>query len=561
MKYSWILQKKTEDGLIDQLLANRGIEGDEKEAFLNPDWDRDIHDPFLFTHMQSAVDKTFKAIEEGQKIVVHGDYDADGICGASIINDVLQTLSTAMSKELNIEAFLPHRERDGYGVAMHTIERLGNEDVNLLITVDCGIANAKELDAAYDAGMNVIICDHHQLAEELPKYASIIHPLAPGESYPNKKLAGSGVAFKYACALLSEARKRGLDVPKGHEKWLLDLVAIATVTDVVPLKGENRVLEKFGLLVLNKTKRPGLRRLIENSKLEFGKINTTDIGYRIGPRINASGRIREAKIAFDAINAKGDEEASRYALELEMINQERQRLSDAAYKEARLQIDLDRHVHVIWNQAWAPGIVGLVAGKITHETNTSTFALTVSGTQYIGSGRSARGLHLVEAMRSCGDIFVKAGGHPEACGLTFESLEMVEVFKDKVNEFAKEKLALAEEQQELIIDAELQFDEVDWFLYEQINKFAPFGKGNDEPILMIKDLQIVSVKVIGKTNNHLKLRVGSESRSIDCIGFGFGNLGALIKIGSKIDLAFKVGVNEWNGQRSLQLMIEDIVIK
>ncbi|MBT3230447.1 single-stranded-DNA-specific exonuclease RecJ [Candidatus Uhrbacteria bacterium] len=561
MKYTWKLQEKAGDSLIDQLLFNRDIDDEHKEAFLNPDWDRDIHDPFLFTKMQQAVERAFTAIEKGQKIVIHGDYDADGICGSSIIFDVLQVLSVAMGAVLNVEAFLPHRERDGYGVAMHTIERLDEQDVELLITVDCGIANAKELNRADEAGIDVIICDHHQLASEIPEKALIIHPLAPGETYPNKKLAGSGVAFKFACALLVEARKRGLAVPQGHEKWLLDLVAIATVTDVVPLTGENRVLEKFGLVVLNKTRRPGLLKIIENAKLELGSINTTDIGYRIGPRINASGRIREAKIAFDAINAMDANEATKFALELEMINRERQRLSDAAYKEARVLIDLDRHVHVIWDQTWAPGIVGLVAGKIAHETNTSTFALTISGDQYVGSGRSARGLHLVEAMHSCGDIFVKAGGHPEACGLTFESLEMVELFKIKVNEFAKDRLALAEEMQELLIDSEVSFEDIDWALHEQVEKFAPFGKGNSEPIFSLMNVRVASVKVIGQTGKHLKLRVGSEARSIDCIGFGFGDLGTSLKIGSNIDLAFKIGVNEWNGQRNLQLIIEDIVIK
>jgi len=561
MKYTWKLQKKTGDCLVDQLLNNRGIDENSREVFLHPDWDRDIHDPFLFTQMQKAVDRTFTAIEMGQRIVVHGDYDADGICGSTIIADTLQALSDAMEPDLKLEAFLPHRERDGYGVAMHTIERFGNDDVKLLITVDCGIANHVELDAAHEAGMDVIICDHHQLGDELPKHAMIIHPLAPGEIYPNKTLAGSGVAFKFACALLHEARKRKLNIPNGYEKWLLDLVAIATVTDVVLLTGENRVLEKFGLIVLNKTKRPGLRRIIENAKLEFGKINTTDIGYRIGPRINASGRIREAKIAFEALNSKDDDQAAAFALELEMINRERQRLSEAAYKEARLQIDLKDHVHVIWNEAWAPGIVGLVAGKITHETNTSTFALTTSGDLYLGSGRSARGLHLVEAMKACGDIFVKAGGHPEACGLTFDGIKNLELFKNLVNEFAKDRLALADEMQELMIDVQVEFDEIDWSLNEELEKFAPFGKGNPQPILMIKDVTVVSAKVIGATKKHLKLGIGSEQRSLDCIGFGFGHLGTSIKIGSKIDLAFKLGVNEWNGNRNLQLIIEDIVIK
>lgn len=558
MKYKWKLRESTGESVVDRLLAARKIGKDEQEAFFEPDWDRDVFDPFLFTHMSAAVDRTLRAIEQEELIVIHGDYDADGICGATIITEALTILADAIGKPLHLSVFLPHRELDGYGVAGHTIERLTNEGTQLLITVDCGIANVDELESAKRNGMDVIICDHHQLAERVPQDALIIHPLAPGEQYPNKQLAGSGVAFKFACGLLTHARNRGYQIGSGQEKWMLDLVAIATVTDVVSLTGENRVLEKFGLIVLNKTRRPGLRYIIQNAGLEFGQMNTVDIGYRIGPRLNAAGRIREAEIAFRTLNAHDDQEARHFALELEMINRERQRLSDAAYEEARGQIDASKHVHVIWSQTWTPGIVGLVAGKIAFETNTSTFALTLSGNQYLGSGRSARGLHLVEAMRACGDIFVKAGGHPEACGLTLASVTDVRMFEQRVNAFAKERLSLADAQQELLIDAEVRFEEIGWLLFEQVQAFAPFGKDNEEPIFLLRGANIVSVKVIGSTGKHLKLRIGSELQSIDCIGFGFGYLGSSMKIGSKLDIVFKLGVNEWNGERTLQLTLDDV---
>ncbi|EKD46966.1 MAG: Single-stranded-DNA-specific exonuclease RecJ [uncultured bacterium] len=563
MKYNWNIQLKKGDDLIGQLLANRSIGEHEQEAFFHPKWDDDIHDPFLFKQMQSAVDRTMLALQQSETIVVHGDYDADGICGSTLIMDVLEYLAKVMSVELNASAFLPHRERDGYGVALHTVDSFIKDNIDLLITVDCGIANSLELDHAHDFAIDVIICDHHQLAPDLPSHAIIIHPLAPGEIYPNKKLCGTGVAFKFACALLINARRLGIDVQDGYEKWLLDLVAIATVTDVVPLLGENRVLETFGLKVLNRTRRPGLLNIIQNSNVKIGKIGTEDIGFRIGPRLNAAGRLREAQTAFNALNAKDLEAASAYSTELEMLNRERQRLSNTAYEEARLQlVDIpNAFVHVVYSEAWTPGIVGLVAGKIAYEFNAATFALTKSGDQYLGSGRSARGLHLVEAMRSCGDIFIKAGGHPEACGLTLESMEMVNLFREKVNEYAKKLLGATDSAQELNIEAELMIEQVNFALYDIVQKFEPFGTGNPTPIFCVKDVVVSSVAALGNEGKHLKLKLESRSDDVECIGFGFGKLASQIKIGSKIDLAFKLRINEWQNQRRLQAEIVDVVIK
>lgn len=563
MKYIWKIQPKVGNSLQDQLFVNRSIAESEQEVFLHPKWEDDLLDPFLFNHMQSAVERTMLALESGQSIVVHGDYDADGICGSTLIMNALEYIAEVLGVEMNARAFLPHRERDGYGVALHTVDRFIEEKINLLITVDCGIANAKELDHAHGSGVDVIICDHHQLAVELPAYAIIIHPLVPGEIYPNKKLCGTGVAFKFACALLEHARKLGLDVQDGYEKWFLDLVAIATVTDVVPLLGENRVLETFGLKVLNRTRRPGLLNIIQNANVKIGKIGTEDIGFRIGPRLNAAGRLREAQTAFNALNAKTAEQASLYASELEMLNRERQRLSNAAYEEARLQVidSADSSVHVVYSEAWMPGIVGLVAGKIAYEFNVATFALTKSGDQFLGSGRSARGLHLVEAMRACGDIFIKAGGHPEACGLTLESLEKVDLFREKVNEYAYQILGDIDSAQELDIEAELEIEQINFELYNTVNQFEPFGTGNPTPIFCVKDAVVSSVTALGNEGKHLKLKLESKADDVECIGFGFGKLASQIKIGSKIDFAFKLRINEWQGQNRLQAEIVDVVIK
>jgi single-stranded-DNA-specific exonuclease len=563
MKSVWKIREKVSSDIVEQLLSNRGISKEQAKDFLSPDYDRDTHDPFLFLRMNDAVEKVFSALENEKKIIIHGDYDADGICGSMLLVDTLRHLSGSMDVKLNIEVFLPHREHDGYGVAKHNIDKFIESGASLLITVDCGIANSKELDYACESGLDVIVCDHHQLGVELPKNAIIIHPLAPGEIYPNKKLCGTGVAFKLACALLRCAQKRAIQVSAGFEKWLLDLVAIATITDVVPLLGENRALEKYGLMVLNKTRRPGLLKIIQNSNLELGRIKTDDIGFRIGPRLNAAGRLKNASTAFNALNAIDNDSAVLYSTELEVLNRERQRLSDIAFSEAMEQIKQfsEQFVYIVWSENWVPGILGLIAGKIANELKSSVFALSKSGDQFLGSGRTANGLHLVEAMRYCGDIFVKAGGHPEACGLTLGSFEMIEIFREKVNLYAKEKFVLSQGKSEVIIDAVLDISDIDFGLYLKVIQFEPFGTGNAVPLFAIKNARVASVGAVGSECKHLRMILEDGSNHIECVGFGFGKLAQDIKIGSLVDVAFKLRMNEWNGSRKLQAEVVEVIIK
>lgn len=566
MANKWQINKQNSTDLVEQLVHNRGItEPTEREKFLNPDWERDTHDPASFQQMEGAVNRVFDALQNVNKIIVHGDYDADGVCGTTVIFSTLELIhekTPNMPDRLELEAFLPDREKDGYGVALHTVERFGQEQVNLLITVDCGIANALELGRAAELGIDTIICDHHQLAPELPESAYIIHPLAPGEAYPNKTLCGTGVAYKFATMLIREARRRGADIPDGYEKWLLDLVAIATVTDIMPLLGENRVLEKFGLQVLNKTRRPGLRKIIELSRSEFGSLDTEAIGFQIGPRLNAAGRIKSAEVAFKALSAKTSQEAERFANELEMLNRERQRISGNAYDEARQMVEQETatvHAHVVWSETWSPGIIGLVAGKLVTEFGLPAFVLTRVGEQYVGSGRSIGGMHLVEAMRSCGDIFVKSGGHPQACGMTLASLEKVVAFKQGVQKFAADYFTSTDSKQIIEIEAELPLDQINWDLYERLNQFQPFGQGNPKPRFIARNLQVISAEPIGKTGQHLRLTINPPQGHVwKMVGF---NLGAWIKklfMGQLVDVVYELGVNTWNGNTELQCQIVDL---
>lgn len=558
----WEIKPRTEESVLRQILVNRNIPEDTFESFLAPDWERDTLSPNQFGNMSKAVERVFQALTAGDEIVIHGDYDADGVCGSTVLFTTLRDIAERLKLPFNVDVFLPDREKDGYGVAMHTIERLGTEGVKLLITVDCGIANGLELARAHELGIDVVICDHHQLGEHYPDKAIVLHPLAPGEAYANKTLCGTGVAFKLASGLLEEARQRQADFPVGYEKWLLDLVAIATVTDVMPLLGENRALETYGLKVLQRSRRPGLKAILNSAGSELANADTQTIGFRIGPRLNAAGRLASAKLAFDTLAAKTDDEARLAALELERLNKERQQVFAAAYEEAKLMADDlkdEATVLVVAGDTWLPGIVGLIAGRLVSEYGLPAFAFAKVGEHYVGSGRSLGGLHLVKAMESCGDMFVKRGGHPQACGLTVASLERVSEFREKVNSFARGHFGDAGVHDTLTIDAELPVSDITWDLYTDFQKCAPFGEGNRPPVFAAKDVRVIGANTMGSTGAHLRLTVvPPEGGMHKFVGFGFGHLATKMKLGSPIDIAYEVEVNEWNGKKDLQMRIVDI---
>lgn len=552
-----------QDDLLAQLLVNRGIDPGQKEAFLAPSWEEGTHSPFAFTRMQEAVDTMMDALESGVPIVIHGDYDADGVSGTTLLFGAVQEIAEKLGWKAKISTFLPDREKDGYGVAMHTIERMAGEGVELLVTVDCGIANGLELGRAHELGMQVIVCDHHQLGQHFPEHAIVLHPLAPGEAYPNKTLCGTGVAFKFASALIIEAQKRGASFPQGYEKWFLDLVAIATVTDVMPLTGENRVLEYYGLRVLQKTRRPGLRALVEMSGTEFADIDTTAIGFRIGPRLNAAGRMASASAAFETLAATTPEEAADKASVLERLNRDRQGVFQEMYKEAVAQVEasyMNDQLLVVYAAHWMPGIVGLIAGRLQNDFGKPAFALTNVGDHVVGSGRSLGGLHLVELMNACGEeLYIKRGGHPQACGLSLHGPEMIELFRERGNTFARSYYGVDGPRDVLNIDAVYAPSEVSWDLHALLMQCAPFGEGNRPPVFAVRDMVIDETVRMGATGAHLRfLTHEPNGKKITFVGFGFGHLATTLRTGDRIDIAYEIEVNTWNGKRSLQYRVVDV---
>jgi len=552
------------DPAILQLLCNRGLQTQKEiDVFLGPDWDRDVYSHDLFTNMVAAVTRVFQAFEAGEVITVHGDYDADGVCGSAVLVSSLRDIARKLNfDDKKITNYIPHREKEGYGVSPSTMDHLAEHDkTKLVITVDCGISNKEAVDRGKELGIDTIICDHHTMPAELPDQAILIHPLVPGETFPNKKLCGTGVAYKLACGLIDEAKKRGADVPEGHSKWLLDLVAIATVTDVMPLTGENRVLEKFGLIVLNKARRIGIQKLLEVIGSKAGELDTVSIGFQIGPRLNAAGRMTHAQEALELLIEEDELEATKLAMRLQEINKERQKASQAMYLEAEKQLTEaeDQKLLVVWQQGWGAGLVGLVAGKIQNKHGKPVFCVGRDGDKFVGSGRSPEGFDITAAMRHASDHLEKFGGHPQACGFSVHGEEKFLKAVEVMREYAQEHIQEDQLGPSVIIDAEIEIDQIDWPLYDAMQPFRPFGTGNPTPMFVSRGARVVSFSPVGKDGSHLKMRLqGRGGKIVNAIGFRLGHWAEQLKLGDEIDVAFEIQVNEWNGNRELQIRIEDL---
>ncbi|MFH1535014.1 MAG: single-stranded-DNA-specific exonuclease RecJ [Patescibacteria group bacterium] len=568
MNKKWVVKEKVSDALINkfpeinpvilQLLYNRNIvEQKDIDEFLNPEYGNNLHDPFLFKDMKKATKRIWKAIQKKEKIIVHGDYDADGVCSSVILHDTLKSLGA------DVSVFLPHREREGYGMNTKTVQKFIDEGNNLIITTDCGISNHEEIALAKKNGVDVIITDHHEAPNDLPSAHAILNPHVKNETYPFKNLAGAGVAFKLASALITESLdKPEYSFPEGFEKWLLDMVAISTVTDIMPLLGENRVFVRYGLIVLGKTRRVGLKALMETIGNRRGKVDTFTIGFQIGPRINAAGRMDHAKLAFQLLTAETKDEAEILAEKLQLNNVVRQKITGDFVQEAKIQIgevgDSKKLLFAIGKE-WPAGIIGLIAGKLADEFYRPTLILTEIDGKVTGSGRSIQEFNIVKALEKTQIHFERWGGHSQAGGFTLKSAESVAQFQidfQKVveNELQDKKLAPF-----LDVEAEIALNEIDWKFFEQLDSFQPFGESNRSPYFLVRGAEVVGMQQVGNGGKHLKLMITQGSGIVrKTIGFGFGNFFDIIGIGEHVDAVFEIGVNEWNGNRELELKIIDL---
>ena len=553
------------------LLFHRGItQKEEIETFLHPNYQRDVHDPYLFSQMEKTVKRIFQAMEKNEHIVVHGDYDADGVSGSVILTDFFK----AMQYE-HFDVYLPHRETDGYGLQVSTVESLHVEKTKLIITCDCGISNIDGVRRANELGIDVIITDHHDVPKNPPDAFSIIHPLLPGETYPDSTLAGGAVAFKLLQALLLYHKKENDLLPNGEphealEKWSLDMVALSSVADMVPMLYETRTLTKYGLIVLNRAKRLGMKkllmecRLMEHDESMKKEITAKTIGFQIAPRINAAGRINHANVGYKLLVAEKGTDAVDFAFELEQNNKERQKLTAEAVKQAKQQVtDDSTPVIFVMNPDWPSGLVGLIASRLKDAFSKPVIAMTYRNNQIVGSGRSITGINLIETLRSMNDLFDKLGGHPMACGFTLKNFDDLETFKKRLNTKVEERSKDIDTTPYIDIDAQITLEDITWELYDILSKFAPFGQKNPRPKYVSYGVVVQKVEGVGKDNKHLRLMVSHTTPKLKkAMGWSLHNgdagWGEKLKKGDTIDMVFEIEKNEWNGRAELQLTIVDI---
>lgn len=544
--------------LVLRLLWHRGIKDERAiEEFLNPDWQHDVHDPFLFKDMAKAVARLSRAITKKELITIHGDYDADGVSASVILYTTLQALGA------KVNVFLPHRETDGYGVNKNTVVMLAEEGTKLIVTCDCGIASVDEVAEANKLGMEVIVTDHHMFKDELPAAVAILHPKITGETYPFKDLAGGGVAYKLAQALLRTPKltKNKIADTEAFEKWLLDMVVISTIGDMVPLHGENHTLARLGQLVLNKTRCLGLQELIKVAGLNLGEIGTREISWQLVPRINAAGRMNHANVAFKLLVEQDKARAEQLALELNQNNLDRQKMTELIMKELAPQVleQKDKEILVLAGKDWPSGLVGLLAGKIMEQEQKPCIVFTMNKGDLAGSGRSLGGVSLLDVFAAAGDTVKQSGGHDQAAGLRLAHPKSLVKFQKLAWEFVADARAKNPFLAELMIDAEVKLEDIHWEMYDVLQRFEPFGVGNLEPRYLAKDLTVTGFQPVGADGKHLRLMVKHHDEKIrKCIGFCFGDWCEHLRVGDKIDMVFEVGINEWNGNRELQLKIVDL---
>jgi len=552
--------------IILQLLFNRGLKIQEQiDEFLYSDYSQGIHNPFLLPKIKKAIKRIFLAIKNQEMIMVHGDYDADGICGSLLLIETLEKLRA------KTEIHIPDRTKEGYGLKEKTIDfiiqknKKTNNQKGLIITVDCGIKNVEAVEYAQKNNIDVIITDHHIPDKNIPKAFAIIHPKI-GNKYPFKDLAGAGVAFKLAQALLRKKEQESTLNFEGFEKWLLDLLAIATVADLVPMLGENKTLTKYGLIILNKTKRIGLQELIKISALTSNSnklLNTWNIGFQLAPRINATGRLNHANISYQLLKTQDRKEAEKLVIELDQINQKRQKIVEKIILQTMDQlkeITNKQKILFILNKNWPKGILGLVAGKLCKNFNRPIMAMTyeTETDQLIitGSGRS-NNFNLISALEKNKNILLSFGGHKCACGFRFLENNL-ENFKEKLDKIASKEISDQDLIPILNIDQEINLSEINWELFNELKKFEPYGKENPKPKFLTKNLEIVNLEKMGQNQQHLKLLIADDQqKTIKMIGFNFGEKGNNFNIGNKINTVFEIDINEWNGNRELQLKIVD----
>ena len=537
--------------ILRSILAQRGVAtAAEADIFLNGA--ALAVDPFRMKGVSEAVSRLRFALRRGERIAVYGDFDADGITATALLTAVLRALGA------DVHYYIPHRVDEGYGLNRQALDGLRARGCHVVVTVDCGIRSLDEVVYGQRRGLDLIITDHHSVGPELPPARAVINPKQPGCRYPYKSLAGVGVAYRLAQGLLRAAQKVDRNGSIGlAEEDLLDLVAIGTVADIVPLRDENRHLVRQGLSRLNQPVRLGVRALIDQAEIPLGQITAWSIGFQIGPRINAAGRLASGELAYELLTTDDEPRACELAARLGELNQQRQSLTRHHAEQAltALADKPDAYFHLIASPNYEHGIVGLIASQITEATYRPTAVVRVGDQESRGSARSIPEFDITAALDQCRDLLVRHGGHAMAAGFTVRTNNLP-ALTERLRDLARAQLADKELAPTLAIDAEASLEELDWALYEQLQRIEPCGHANERPVLLARDLKVVSHRAVGANGHHLKLSVTDGRTFFDAIAFRQGRLAE--QMPARVDLAFTLDVNKWNDERRLQLNVIDL---
>lgn len=537
--------------LVAALMTSRGLKNpEEAQRFLKGTME-DLADPFLLSGMKEAVPRIRQALDRGERILIYGDYDADGVSSTALMIHLMRHLNA------DYEYYIPHRSKEGYGLHIHALEQAKERGVSLVITVDTGISAVEQIAYATSAGMDVIVTDHHEPPPVLPEAYALINPKLAHCPYPFKGLAGVGVAYKLASALLGE------EVPS---EWT-ELAALGTVADLMPLVGENRVLVRYGLQSMMNSAFPGMTALLKTAGWKSGEVTSTNVAFGLAPRINASGRMSHAGRAVELLTTYDLEEAELAALDLDILNKQRQGLVEDIVQEALVDLETKAaegrlpDVIVVAGEGWNVGVVGIVASKILERYYRPTLVLGINPEtgECKGSARSIPGLDMYEALTHCADLLDHFGGHTAAAGMSLRRERLAE-FDRRLNDFASGVLRPDHFVPIMQNDLECSLQEITLPIIEQLELLAPFGMANPCPRLLIRGAKLLECRQMGKDGKHLRLTLGQNGKTVEAVAFGKGELAFLLSEESEIDIVAEAAINEWNGSRKPQLMIQDLAV-
>lgn len=562
IKDDFIKQHPEYNKIILQLLFNRGLTHKQDiELFFNSA-KTSLVDPFLFKDMRAAVELVIKHIKAQDLIVIYGDYDADGVTATAVLIEILSTLKAKTS------IYLPVRITEGYGLNNQAVAALARAGAKLIITVDNGIRNKEEVAYARSLGLDIIITDHHEPPPDKDNWPDclIINPKADS-NYSHRSLAGVGVAFKLAKALIEYSKLAG-NLKSRLEERVLDLVAIGTVADMVSLIGENRILVNQGLKIINQRKRLGINELIKAAKIDANgakEIKSWHIGWQMAPRLNSAGRLDQANTAYELLITKDKAEAVEIAIKLNEKNQARQKITEEIFEYAKKMIEekmlADKILVVVYpglgevdNRPWPEGVMGLVAGRLCEAYSRPALVITKFNKEIKGSGRSIDEFNIIQAMEKLSEHLEKFGGHAAACGFTFKTPEDLAEFTKKIKELAATELKGVEFASKILIDAEIDVAEINDELIETLERFEPFGEANEKPKFLSRSLTIMDKTSMGADGQHIKFRFGR----FQAVGFNQAENFKDLKIGDKVDIVYYLEFNEFNGRRSAQMKIVDM---